>query len=63
MKCPVCGSRSNRAVDSRPEEDCNNRRRMCSDCGHRWNTIEIDADQWGIVMSAFKLKKQKEVKK
>lgn len=63
MKCPICGSEANRAVDSRPGDDCINRRRMCSGCGHRWNTIEVDADQWDIMTSTFKSKKQKEVKK
>lgn len=58
MRCPVCGSEANRAVDSRPDDDCINRRRMCSDCGNRWNTIEIDTDQWNIMTSIYQKREQ-----
>lgn len=43
MTCPVCGG-STQVVDSRSSEDSVQRRRECKECGHRFNTIEIDKD-------------------
>ena len=44
MKCSECGkdqSLSSCAVtDSRVKDDVRNRRRRCSNCGHRFNTTE-----------------------
>ncbi len=43
MKCPVCGSRDSRVLDSRPvEEDTSiKRRRECPNCGKRFTTYEV----------------------
>lgn len=44
MRCPECGSTSNKVVDSRDifaQTDLRFRRRECNDCGYRWNTSEI----------------------
>lgn len=43
MKCPVCGSRDSRVLDSRPvEEDTSiKRRRECPTCGKRFTTYEV----------------------
>ena len=43
MKCPVCGSRDSRVLDSRPVEDDTSikRRRECPTCGKRFTTDEV----------------------
>ena len=43
MKCPACGQRESRVLDSRPvEEDSNiKRRRECAACGRRFTTYEV----------------------
>jgi transcriptional regulator NrdR family protein len=45
MTCPVCGERT-LIYDSRPDESGESvrRRRKCRVCGHRFTTIEVDAD-------------------
>src|SRR5437763_10397182 len=40
MKCPYCGSASNRVVDSRDAADAIRRRRECESCGERFTTYE-----------------------
>ncbi|MBQ7922141.1 MAG: transcriptional repressor NrdR [Clostridia bacterium] len=48
MKCPSCGSRESKVIDSRPVEENNSirRRRECLDCHMRFTTYEvIDAYQ------------------
>ena len=43
MKCPACGTRDTRVLDSRPfEEDSSiKRRRECGACGRRFTTYEM----------------------
>jgi len=43
MKCPVCGTRDTRVLDSRPVEDDTSikRRRECTACGRRFTTYEM----------------------
>lgn len=43
MKCPACGSRDSRVLDSRPvDEDASiKRRRECPVCGKRFTTYEV----------------------
>ena len=43
MICPKCGSANMKCTDSRPTNHRNaiKRRRMCLDCDHRWNTLEM----------------------
>jgi len=43
MKCPACGQRESRVLDSRPvEEDSSiKRRRECAACGRRFTTYEV----------------------
>lgn len=43
MTCPVCGGNT-RIVDSRNKDDHKKRRRVCQECGYKFNTIEIDMD-------------------
>lgn len=45
MNCPLCNGPTS-VVDSRPDEESVHRRRKCLDCGHRFGTIELDADLW-----------------
>ena len=43
MKCPVCGSKDSRVLDSRPVQDDSSikRRRECPNCGKRFTTYEV----------------------
>ncbi len=43
MKCPFCGYRDSKVIDSRPTEDYEKirRRRCCLSCGMRFNTYEM----------------------
>lgn len=40
MKCPFCGFRESKVVDSRPAEDSIRRRRECLGCEKRFTTYE-----------------------
>ena len=42
MKCPFCGHKNTRVIDSRPAEDNNSirRRRACDECDKRFTTYE-----------------------
>lgn len=41
MRCPYCGERETRVLDSRPVEIKIRRRRECSRCGKRFTTYEV----------------------
>ena len=41
MRCPYCGERESRVLDSRPVEIRIRRRRECSRCGKRFTTYEV----------------------
>ena len=41
MRCPYCGERETRVLDSRPVEIRIRRRRECSRCGKRFITYEV----------------------
>ena len=43
MKCPACGARESRVLDSRPQDDDSSikRRRECVSCGRRFTTYEL----------------------
>ena len=43
MRCPYCGERETRVLDSRPVEIRIRRRRECSRCGKRFTTYEVVA--------------------
>lgn len=45
MNCPICGYET-RVIDSRPDEDSTRRRRECTECKHRFSTVEIDTDYY-----------------
>lgn len=44
MRCPKCKSVNVYVVDSRPKDGTTWRRRECSGCNHRFNTMEIDEE-------------------
>lgn len=48
MTCPVCNG-DTKVVDTRCHDDSVYRRRMCLECGHRFNTVEIDQDYYDIL--------------
>ena len=43
MDCPVC-ERNTKVINSRPSSDSIRRRRVCLECGYRFNTVEVDED-------------------
>lgn len=45
MTCPICGGQT-LIKDSRPDEDHVKRRRECTECKHRFSTVEIDKDYY-----------------
>lgn len=52
MRCPFCGSTSNRVLDSRPSDDESTirRRRMCVTCERRFTTFERIEEQALLVV-------------
>jgi len=42
MRCPKCGSRDDKVIDSRQSRDCSSirRRRQCLKCKYRYTTYE-----------------------
>jgi len=45
MKCPECGSENTGCIDSRNGKKNRRRRYICQDCGGRFSTYEIYADE------------------
>jgi transcriptional regulator NrdR family protein len=43
MNCPMCNEKT-KVIDSRVEDDCIRRRRVCLGCSYRFFTVEIDED-------------------
>jgi transcriptional regulator NrdR family protein len=44
MNCPKCDHEKNLVLEARPSTlraEWTQRRRKCSACGHRWNTVEV----------------------
>ena len=52
MKCPRCGGGNVFVLDSRAKEDTVRRRRKCSDCGTRFSTVEIPAEEYANLVKA-----------
>jgi transcriptional regulator NrdR family protein len=46
MQCPKCFHNKTIVKDSRPQCDHIWRVRACANCGHRWETVEIDEDYY-----------------
>lgn len=49
MTCPNCENNT-MVIDSRPTVDSVNRRRQCINCGFRFNTVEIDEEQYALLI-------------
>ncbi len=51
MKCPYCGNRNTRVIDSRPSDEGASirRRRVCDACRHRFTTYEKMEDMMLMV--------------
>lgn len=46
MKCPSCGYKKTRVLDSRRTKGGTmKRRRECESCGVRWTTYEVDIEK------------------
>ncbi|MFM9926932.1 hypothetical protein VLK31_28375 [Variovorax sp. H27-G14] len=52
MKCPACTSTEQRVLSTRPGDARITRLRCCDACGHRWNTIELSAQNLTRMESA-----------
>lgn len=48
MKCPKCGSRNNKVIESIPRKNWRTRRRKCVSCGQRFTTKEILVEKTGV---------------
>lgn len=54
MKCPACTSDDQRVMSTRDGIAKVTRLRCCNACGHRWNTVEIEAQNLTRMESAVK---------
>lgn len=52
MRCPACTSTEQRVLSTRSGDFKITRLRCCDACGHRWNTVEIDAQNLTRMESA-----------
>lgn len=57
MRCPKCDGANVYVIDSREKDGMTYRRRECTDCGNRFSTNEVLAEDfavlqgmWGYVM-------------
>lgn len=54
MKCPACTSNEQRVMTTRTHTSKVMRLRCCDACGHRWTTVELDAQNLSRMESAVK---------
>ncbi|RYF57203.1 MAG: hypothetical protein EOO27_16230 [Comamonadaceae bacterium] len=52
MICPACTSPDQRVMSTRHAPIKVTRLRCCAACGHRWNTVELDAQNLARMESA-----------
>lgn len=52
MQCPACSSPEDRVMSTRVGANRVARLRCCNACGHRWNTVEVDAQDLARMESA-----------
>jgi transcriptional regulator NrdR family protein len=52
MKCPACTSTEQRVLTTRTGDSKVARLRCCDACGHRWNTVEVGAQDISRMESA-----------
>lgn len=60
MTCPICGGDTS-IIDSRNKDDYKKRRRICQECGYKFNTIEIDMDLYLKMEVKMIIENQEEV--
>ena len=46
MRCPKCKSEQVFVVDTRPKDETTWRRRACTSCGYRFNTMELEESEY-----------------
>lgn len=51
MSCPKCGSDDDTVVDSRKQDYTVMRRRRCNRCKTRWQTFEVTAEDYDLLMA------------
>lgn len=53
LSCPKCGNTAIRAVKTVTSIDgaARIRSKFCTDCGHEWEMIEVDADRYAELLS------------
>lgn len=61
MTCPKCNGET-KTYYTVKEDDCTSRIHECLQCGHRFNTVEIDADLYAS-LAYGSAKKAKAIKK
>lgn len=54
MKCAACTSEEVRVMTTRHTDSKVMRLRCCSACGHRWTTVEVDAQNLSRMESTVK---------
>lgn len=54
MKCPVCNHPGAKVIDSRMKDNLKLRRRECTECGHRFNSVEIYQTSHGRLIDIAK---------
>lgn len=54
MICDICGSDNTKVVDTRQYNEYRRRRHYCNDCGCRFTTYEISADEFERLMEEKK---------
>lgn len=52
MKCPACTSEDQRVMSTKHGDAKITRLRVCNACGHRWNTVELGAQNLALMESA-----------
>lgn len=52
--CPKCGNKTSEVTHNKPQEDGTaQRRRKCSLCGFRYNTVEVPLDMFSRLKNLF----------
>lgn len=53
-QCRRCGSLQTEAIDRRYRKKVDRviRRRKCLECGYKWNTVEVYAEDWERISRA-----------
>lgn len=52
-ECPKCGKGS-KVTQSKAGRERTYKRRLCSECGEEWSTIEVTKEYWDHVLKQYK---------